>query len=508
MHDTAFHIGSLAMNIYADLRADSILEIGSQSVNGSLRDNALPTTHYVGLDIQDGDGVDIVVEPSKPFPVDDNSFDLVIASSVFEHDPFFWVTFLEMCRATKDGGYIYINAPSNGLVHRYPQDNWRFYPDSGRALAQWAVSQGLAVTLVESFIAKREQDIWNDFVAVFRKGRITKTLPKVFIHEHVPCTDVITWKSKDILNPSEQTEDLVLLTQAAAKAQAAENEITRLVHERESLDREAVELKTRLAATEGERQLRVSEAAEIRGELNLRESELRQRQEEIEQTRGDLTRARSGIDDLRGELFDLQKECELRSSENFRLDELRRELENRLDAQGQLNASTLEQLREREAELAATRADSEEVSKRLTIAERDLKSAKERLGRSSRKIEELVASLRAAQSTNSELEKRLIAHFHETATLSQIILEAQESMAQQSETTKRIRELYDAVMSQPRWWAILSHSRRSRLQAARLYRLGVFDAQSYLGKNPDVAAAGEDPLHHYIHHGIEERRPT
>ena len=125
-----------------------------------------------------------------------------------------------MCRATRDGGYIYINAPSNGLVHRYPEDHWRFYPDSGKALARWAVSQGMVVTLIESFIAKREKDIWNDFVAVFRKGPITKALPKVSIHEHVACTDVMTWKSTETANPSEKPEDLDLLKQANERIRA------------------------------------------------------------------------------------------------------------------------------------------------------------------------------------------------------------------------------------------------------------------------------------------------
>ena len=142
MHDTAFHIGALAMNTYADLRSDSVLEIGAQDVNGSLREHALPVTYYVGIDFDEGDGVDLIAEPGKPLPVEDDSFDLVLASSVFEHDPCFWVTFLEMCRVTKEGGYIYINAPSNGVVHRYPMDNWRFYPDFGKALVQWAHVQG------------------------------------------------------------------------------------------------------------------------------------------------------------------------------------------------------------------------------------------------------------------------------------------------------------------------------------------------------------------------------
>jgi SAM-dependent methyltransferase len=285
MHDTAFYIGTLAMNIYADLRSDSILEIGSQSLNGGLRENALPTTRYVGVDIEAGEGVDVVVEPGKPLPVEEGSFDLVMATSVFEHDPFFWMTFLEMCRAAKDGGYIYINAPSNGVVHRYPQDNWRFYPDSGRALAAWAALQGTPVTVVESFIAARDKDIWNDFVAVFRKGPIKRALPKVFLHEQVPCTDIITWKSKEIVSPSEQPEDVILLRQSEERARLAEEELVSRVIERDSvaqdlasLKHEQDQLKTRLAETEDERQRQLADAAKSKNELNLRESELRQRE--------------------------------------------------------------------------------------------------------------------------------------------------------------------------------------------------------------------------------------
>ena len=450
MHDTAFHIGTLAMNIYADLRTDSILEVGSQAFNGSLRDNALPSTRYVGIDIEEGEGVDVVIEPGKSFPVDEGAFDLVMATSVFEHDPCFWMTFLEMCRAAKDGGYIYINAPSNGVVHRYPQDNWRFYPDSGRALSQWATSQGCPVTLVESFVANREKDIWNDFVAVFRKGPIKRKLPNVFLHEHVRCTDVLTWKSKEIINPSEQPEDMILLRDADERARVAEEELAKGSAERQALAEEGARLRSQLA-----------EAANTKAELNLIKSELRQRQEEIEQTRSKLAQAQSAVTLHQRECLDLQQRL----------------------------------------------TDFERLRSEHQAAMADLESARHRLATRERRIDELVASLGAAQSAKSELERRLAAHFHETATLSRIILDNQQSVAKESEKARRIMELYDAVVREPRWWSILPRSQRSRLQKTRLQRLGLFDWQSYLRANPDVATAGEDPLHHFIHHGLDEQRP-
>jgi hypothetical protein len=204
---------------------------------------------------------------------------------------------------------------------------------------------------------------------------------------------------------------------------------------------------------------------------------------------------------------DLQMERELRSSDKSRSDALKMQFEAQLEDQQQLNASILEQLRERELELVEKGAETETLVAQLTIAEAELESARDRLKNGERRIDELVCSLSLAQSKGSELEQSLTAHFHETATLSRIISEAQQLTINECEKARHIRELYDAVISEPRWWAILARSHRSRLQKSRLRRLGLFDGQTYLRKNPDVAAAGEDPLHHYLHHGIDEQRP-
>jgi hypothetical protein len=39
-----------------------------------------------------------------------------------------------------------------------------------------------------------------------------------------------------------------------------------------------------------------------------------------------------------------------------------------------------------------------------------------------------------------------------------------------------------------------------------LREVGLFDDQSYLTRHPDVAAAGMNPLDHYIAHGMSEGR--
>lgn len=147
-----------------------MLELGSQDVNGALRDHSPKGAQYVGVDAVPARGVDLVIDPVAPLPFLDGTFDVVVTSSAFEHDFHFWETFLELLRVIAPGGLLYLNAPSNGGFHRYPVDCWRFYPDAGQALARWACSRGIETELIESFIGLPENDHWADFVAVFRKG--------------------------------------------------------------------------------------------------------------------------------------------------------------------------------------------------------------------------------------------------------------------------------------------------------------------------------------------------
>jgi hypothetical protein len=202
------------MELYCDLENADIMELGSYNVNGTLRDHAREGTRYVGVDVEAGPGVDVVVAPGDPLPFEDETFDLVLASSVFEHDPCFWDTFVSMIRKTRIGGYIYLNVPSNGTVHRYPNDCWRFYPDAALALVEWAKRQGLNVNVVESFTAERQGDVWNDFVAIFRRGRLDATLPESFVYQRFACVNIRTWKEPELLRSRDETEDMLLLAQS------------------------------------------------------------------------------------------------------------------------------------------------------------------------------------------------------------------------------------------------------------------------------------------------------
>lgn len=202
MHPTSLKYAKLFFNSYLkNIQNPIIVDIGSQNVNGSLREVAPANFTYVGLDFAQGNGVDIVLEDPYTFPIEDNYADAVVTSSCFEHSQFFWLTFLEALRILKPGGILYINAPSNGAYHRFPTDNWRFYPDAGIALNEWANRSGYNSMLMESFIGWQEGDIWNDFVAIFIKDRTLSHNYSDRIYTAIPnSTNIHVDNSVDPLN--------------------------------------------------------------------------------------------------------------------------------------------------------------------------------------------------------------------------------------------------------------------------------------------------------------------
>jgi SAM-dependent methyltransferase len=190
LHDTAYEHGRLFFELYCSDAVRTVVELGSQDVNGALRDHAPPGVHYVGLDVMAAKGVDLIVDPDAPLPLATDCADAVVTSSAFEHDVCFWETFLELARILRPGGLLYVNAPSNGEFHRYPLDCWRFYPDAGVALVRWAARRGIQMELLESFVGQPRAERWADFVAVFRKAGGAPWVGKGRISDHVPAVNI------------------------------------------------------------------------------------------------------------------------------------------------------------------------------------------------------------------------------------------------------------------------------------------------------------------------------
>ena len=272
MHKSAYEIGAKFLDRYIAPEMNSILEIGAFDVNGSLKDFKHEDCEWIGVDLEPGKGVDIVIERASKLPFVDNSFDLVVATSVFEHDPTFWLTFNEMLRVVKPDGFIFICAPSNGWVHRYPMDVYRFYPDAGIGLVEWGRREFPELELVESFISERDSDVWNDFCAVFSK---TKRNHQRKIYSDTRCSNI--WSDGVFQENSllEATEDMRLIENL--KRDLASFEPLRLtkmkVDELESLnsnlESRKLELENSLTAAKAELTSSVQREASIKNELRL-----------------------------------------------------------------------------------------------------------------------------------------------------------------------------------------------------------------------------------------------
>ncbi|TWT12904.1 class I SAM-dependent methyltransferase [Reyranella sp. CPCC 100927] len=282
MHDTALAIGKLFFEVYAPQRC-TIVEIGSMDVNGSLRAVAPPGSHYIGIDIEPGRGVDLVTAPGADMPLRDGVADVAMASSVFEHDPQFWRTFNNLCRITKPGGYIYINAPSNGKVHGFPVDCWRFYPDAGTALEALTKSERWPATLIESFIAERASDTWNDFAAVFRRdGDHPHPVPPGRVYDSTPCRNIYDGINHQRIKAEEFTEDMRLLTDCTASIGHLE---ARRVAEVTDRDSRIGQLEASLHAAQEQSHQQSHEINRQLKEIERQSAEIEARSKEIEQQR-------------------------------------------------------------------------------------------------------------------------------------------------------------------------------------------------------------------------------
>jgi SAM-dependent methyltransferase len=173
MHDTAKFYGERFLDTYSPtiktLSTDVplVLEVGAGDDATFKNKCEQLSLRYQGMDEIHNPSPDAVYR----LPADDNSVDIIVSSSCFEHDEFFWVTFLEIMRVLKPHGLFYLSAPSDGVYHTYPVDCWRFYPDSARALAKWARKNRIPSIVLESFTGTPMSDIWRDYMAVFLKDQ-------------------------------------------------------------------------------------------------------------------------------------------------------------------------------------------------------------------------------------------------------------------------------------------------------------------------------------------------
>lgn len=114
--------------------AGPVLEVGSRDYGNTQNFRALfGGADYLGIDMQAGKGVDMVLDLTEDFDAIDQClegrrFGTIICMSVLEHcrDPFRMAQSIE--RLLAEGGTLVVGAPFVWELHGFPDDYWRFTP--------------------------------------------------------------------------------------------------------------------------------------------------------------------------------------------------------------------------------------------------------------------------------------------------------------------------------------------------------------------------------------------
>ena len=113
-----------------DVLGRSVIEVGSLDVNGSIRKVVEPLgpASYIGVDIQEGPGVDRVCKVEDLINVFGlGRFDIVICTELLEHVPDWAYAVHNLKQIMKPGGMLLITTRSLGCTyHGYPFDFWRY----------------------------------------------------------------------------------------------------------------------------------------------------------------------------------------------------------------------------------------------------------------------------------------------------------------------------------------------------------------------------------------------
>ena len=214
-------------------------------------------------------------------------------------------------------------------------------------------------------------------------------------------------------------------------------------------------------------------------------SELLQRKEELRQIWAELAAEKDRVEAL-------EAECERNDKEQARQQRL-------LEREQELGRERQRNLEATQKELASVRSALAEAKKSLDQAINDSADSRAKLEAIEAELEKTHAAARLAVSQRSQT-------FNEIAIVTQLLKDTEHEVQSRDETVQWLSQVYAIMLRRPRWWMFLPRKAQFKRLSRRVELRGMFDSESYLAKNPDVAMTGADPLRHYITHGIKESR--
>ena len=105
-----------------------VLEVGSKDYGSTASFREFYAgAEYVGVDMSEGKGVDVVVDLTESLgPLAESHFALGICCSVLEHVKKPWLFAANLTRLIRPGGRLYMSVPWVWRYHAYPDDYFRF----------------------------------------------------------------------------------------------------------------------------------------------------------------------------------------------------------------------------------------------------------------------------------------------------------------------------------------------------------------------------------------------
>lgn len=131
---------------HADKLGDDVLEIGSRLTNPDawwIINRDLAKGKWIGVDMQEGPGVDRVVDIHSP-PVEwAGRFSGILCSEVLEHVARPWLALPKMREMMKSGGWLVVTTLTSFPIHGFPDDFYRYTPSGLKLLLEDAGFQNV-----------------------------------------------------------------------------------------------------------------------------------------------------------------------------------------------------------------------------------------------------------------------------------------------------------------------------------------------------------------------------
>jgi SAM-dependent methyltransferase len=112
MHANQMRFFDLVIAEFPERFSGRVLDIGSLDINGGLNDR-FNASEYLGVDIGPGANVHLVAQ-GEDLDLPTGSFDVVMSSECFEHNPAWRATLNNMIRMTRPGGLIVFSCATTG----------------------------------------------------------------------------------------------------------------------------------------------------------------------------------------------------------------------------------------------------------------------------------------------------------------------------------------------------------------------------------------------------------